>query len=150
GKLLEDMFGEKGPFGGGQGGAPDMGKLLEDMFGEKGPFGGGQPQPEREPPAAAPAPRVYLGLRAAPQGDLPGILVEELDPDGPAAAAGLRKGDLVTAIDGVKLADMNELGRELGSMEPGQRVSLTVLRAMVQDSVPVQRRVVVDVQLGSR
>ncbi|MCA8924458.1 MAG: trypsin-like peptidase domain-containing protein, partial [Planctomycetes bacterium] len=93
GKLFEDMFGEKGPFGGGQGGAPDMGKLLEDMFGEKGPFGGGQPQPERDPPAAAPAPRVYLGLRAAPQGDLPGILVEELDPDGPAAAAGLRKGD---------------------------------------------------------
>ncbi|MEZ6185166.1 MAG: trypsin-like peptidase domain-containing protein [Planctomycetota bacterium] len=165
GKLFEEMFGENGPFGGngqnpfggGQGG-PDMGKLLEDMFGENGPFGGGQnpfggrpepKQPERQQPAT-PAPNAYLGLRAAPTSDLPGVLVEDLDPQGPASAAGLRKGDLVTAIDGVKVADMNALGRVLGGKQAGQRIQVTVLRAMLQDSVPVQRRVVIDVTLGSR
>ena len=157
GKLFEDMFGENGPFGGGGGGQPDMGKLFEDMFGENGPFGGQnpfgnrpQPQQPREQPQAAPAPRAYLGLRASPVSDLPGVQIEDLDPNGPAQAAGLRKGDLVTAVDGVKVGDMNALGRALGGHEPGDSVQLTVLRAMVQDSVPVQKRIVIDVRLGSR
>ena len=157
GKLFEDMFGENSPVGGGGGGQPDMGKLFEDMFGENGPFGGQnpfgnrpQPQQPREQPQAAPAPRAYLGLRASPVSDLPGVQIEDLDPNGPAQAAGLRKGDLVTAVDGVKVGDMNALGRALGGHEPGDSVQLTVLRAMVQDSVPVQKRIVIDVRLGSR
>ena len=157
GKLFEQMFGENSPFGGGGGGQPDMGKLLEDMFGENGPFGGqnpfgNRPQPERprEQPQAAPAPRAYLGLRASPTSDLPGVQIEDLDPNGPAQAAGLRRGDLVTAVDGVKVGDMTALGRALGNHEPGDTVQLTLLRAMVQDSIPVQKRIVIDVRLGSR
>ena len=111
------------------------------------PFGG-RPQPKQpQQPKAAPAPRVYVGLRAAPQGDLPGVQIEELDPNGPAAAAGLKKGDLVTAVDGTKVGDMAALGRTLTGKQPGQVVKLTVLRAMLQDSIPVQKRVVINVKL---
>jgi hypothetical protein len=50
-----------------------------------------------------------------------------VDVDGPAHRAGLRRGDTVTAIDGVDLTT-TEGGRAFAEVEPGQRVTLTVRR----------------------
>ena len=56
----------------------------------------------------------------------PSILM--VDVDGPAHRAGLRRGDTLTAIDGVDLTD-EAGGRAFTAVEPGQRVTLTVRRA---------------------
>jgi len=53
--------------------------------------------------------------------------VKMVDVDGPANRAGLRRGDTLTAIDGVDLTT-NEGGQAFGAIEPNQRVTLTVRR----------------------
>jgi hypothetical protein len=50
-----------------------------------------------------------------------------VDVDGPAHRAGLRRGDTLTAIDGVDLTT-REGGRAFGRIEPNQRVVMTVRR----------------------
>jgi transcriptional regulator with GAF, ATPase, and Fis domain len=57
-----------------------------------------------------------------------GSAVLNVDPAGPARAAGLEVGDRVTAIDGRRLATPLEVDHALGSIEPGQSVALAVAR----------------------
>jgi S1-C subfamily serine protease len=54
-----------------------------------------------------------------------GILVTAVDPDGPAAAAGIERGDLILSIDGESVASGRDLTGVLGATEASQ-VSLTV------------------------
>jgi hypothetical protein len=53
--------------------------------------------------------------------------VTRVAPDGPAAAAGIRSGDLVTHVDGISILTP-EGGRRFGALQPGQRVRLGLLR----------------------
>jgi S1-C subfamily serine protease len=53
--------------------------------------------------------------------------VTRVAPDGPAAAAGIRSGDLITHVDGVSILTP-EGGRRFGRLLPGQRVRLGLLR----------------------
>lgn len=53
--------------------------------------------------------------------------VNEVSPDGPADRAGIREGDLLTHIDGVRL-DTRAGGRRFSRIEPGQTVTWTVKR----------------------
>ncbi|MEZ5339764.1 MAG: PDZ domain-containing protein [bacterium] len=46
----------------------------------------------------------YLGLRPTPNTEPPGLMIEVV-PGAPAEAGGLRSGDVITAIDGVQMAD---------------------------------------------
>lgn len=48
--------------------------------------------------------------------------------DLPAAAAGLQRGDQVTAVDGVPVRDAEEMVAEIGDHNPGDTVTLDVLR----------------------
>jgi serine protease Do len=57
-----------------------------------------------------------------------GLLIERVHPDGAAAAAGLRVGDIVTAVDGVEVFDAPGLNLRL-QLEPlGGTVPISVLR----------------------
>jgi len=53
--------------------------------------------------------------------------VRSVDPDGPADNAGLRRGDVLTHIDGVPL-DSAEGGQRFSDVRPGQAVTWTVRR----------------------
>ena len=57
-----------------------------------------------------------------------GVLVDDVDPKGPAAAAGLRAGDIITAIDGKPLRDMVALRNGVAQRRPGTTVELAVAR----------------------
>ena len=58
-----------------------------------------------------------------------GALVVMVDPGGPADAAGLRPGDVVTAIDGVQVDSGHPLDALRLGLATGQHVRLSVLRA---------------------
>ena len=82
--------------------------------------------------------RPWLGLKgqavsfdiARSQGlDRPiGIIVTEVYEDGPADKARLRRGDLVTAINGREVYDERGLNFLAATQSPGERVRLSVLR----------------------
>lgn len=73
-------------------------------------------------PAIITATRVYT---AAYPG---GVIVTGVVAGGPAEAAGLAAGDVITALEGEALADINALQEALARHAPGDEVILTVLR----------------------
>ena len=82
--------------------------------------------------------RAYLGI--LPQDVTPamakafhvqeaqGALVGEVTANGPAARSDLKKGDIITAINGEPVADANQLRLKIGMMAPDAKVNLKVLR----------------------
>ncbi|MBC8072183.1 MAG: Do family serine endopeptidase [Deltaproteobacteria bacterium] len=57
-----------------------------------------------------------------------GVLVDDIDPKGPGAKAGLRPGDIITALDGRSLRDMVALRNGVAQRRPGTKVKLAVFR----------------------
>ena len=70
-------------------------------------------------------------------GTINGIYVAEVAEDGAGAAAGLKKGDVITAIDGKQLSKMAELQEYLANKRPGDKVTITYLREKNKKSVTV-------------
>jgi putative serine protease PepD len=74
----------------------------------------------------------YLGLQVAPfppqTADRSGLYVLAVTPGGPAQGAGLRPGDVVTAVDGTVVADADDLDVISVTRSPGDRVRLTYRR----------------------
>src|SRR5262249_11005084 len=57
-----------------------------------------------------------------------GILVVSIDPEGPAASAGLLVGDIITKWNGEPVASVREVMRRLGPQSAGANVDLQLLR----------------------
>ncbi len=57
-----------------------------------------------------------------------GVLVTDTDPKGPAARAGIEKGDLIIAFDDQPIRDNEHLRYMVAEMQPGKDVAATVLR----------------------
>jgi serine protease Do len=66
-----------------------------------------------------------------------GLLVRGVEDDSPAARAGLRRGDLLTAADGRPLRTSDELFEVLDDLAPGATLTLTVVRAADELTVTV-------------
>lgn len=60
--------------------------------------------------------------------DTAGVLISQVEPNGPADKAGLKEGDLITAVDGKKVADARQLRLTISEMAPASKVTLTVVR----------------------
>jgi serine protease Do len=57
-----------------------------------------------------------------------GALVAEVNPDSPAAKAGIQQGDIIIEFNGTPIHEMNELPRMVASLAPGSKAALKVLR----------------------
>lgn len=67
-----------------------------------------------------------------------GAYVTEVVQDGPAVAAGIEKGDIVTALDGDAIASADGLIIALREHEVGDKVTLTVVRGKDEHEVEVE------------
>ncbi len=93
--------------------------------------------PQNQPPTAAPAAVAppaavpgngWLGIVVA-ESRTPGRwVVAEVAPGSPAAAAGIRAGDDVRAINGTRLQSADDVSQSLTSLAPGQAVSIAIAR----------------------
>ncbi|WP_448542696.1 S1C family serine protease [Roseiflexus sp.] len=83
--------------------------------------------------------RLELSATAAVQPVLPelGVLVTRLDRSGPAARAGVARGDVIVAIDGVYVQDARDLRDQLLRYRVGDTVRLTLLRDRGEQTVNV-------------
>jgi len=61
-------------------------------------------------------------------GDERGILVSQVDDDGPAARAGLKAGDVILKFNGNAVTDSRILREQVRKAEPGSEATLTVSR----------------------
>jgi Do/DeqQ family serine protease len=57
-----------------------------------------------------------------------GIVVAQIAPGGPADRAGLKAGDVITALNGTEVKDINTFRNQVAGAGPGAEVTLTVLR----------------------
>ncbi len=64
-----------------------------------------------------------LGLKSTK-----GALIAQPQKSGPAEAAGLKAGDIITGVDGEKIDGPRELARKIAAIGPGKTVELTYLR----------------------
>ena len=64
-----------------------------------------------------------LGLKSAG-----GTLVAEVEKGSPAASAGIKSGDVITAVDGETVADPHELARRIAAIGPQKSAVLALIR----------------------
>jgi serine protease Do len=71
-----------------------------------------------------------------------GVMVSKVEKDGPAEKAGIKKGDIITSIDGESVNSPDDLQAEIGSMQPGKIVKTEIYRD--------KKKLTVNVKLSER
>jgi serine protease Do len=74
-----------------------------------------------------------LGLK-----DRNGVLVADVDPNGAAARAGIRRGDVIRKVDGQDVNTPNALRNRIAMTDPGAEVTLTVIRDGKEQQIKVR------------
>ncbi len=78
--------------------------------------------------AVSPTMARALNLPAADRGADAGALVASVQADSPAEKAGLKAGDVITTLNGQKIANPRELAIKVSGVVPGGRVTIAYLR----------------------
>ncbi len=74
--------------------------------------------------------RAFLGVSSqAPQDGSAGAQIVSVESGSPAADAGLRRGDVIVALDGTEMQGSAALAAAIGARQPGDVVTLEVVRA---------------------
>ncbi len=66
-----------------------------------------------------------------------GALVSQVEPDSPAAKAGLKVGDVITELNGKKMENSGQLQAAISGQRPGNKVTLSVFREGKSLTLPV-------------
>lgn len=77
----------------------------------------------------------YIGIAAKAHKN--GIIVNYLDPDGPAVKAGLKVNDIMTAIDDQKIYNRSAFNEFMNRTRAGQKLTVTFLRKGKEDKLVV-------------
>ncbi|MDH3891242.1 MAG: PDZ domain-containing protein [candidate division Zixibacteria bacterium] len=67
-----------------------------------------------------------------------GALIREVEEDSPADEAGLKAGDVIVAIDSDKIRDAGDVAEYIHDTEPGDNLSVTVMRDKVEVTLEVE------------
>ena len=103
---------------------------------EANPFGQLPDQDrERSPFEGLPFGQIMPSL---PEGLSQAVLVSEVIPGSPAEQAGMQAGDLITAVNGDPVSEAEALVNIVKSLEPGDRLELTVYRANSTSSSTIE------------
>ncbi len=73
--------------------------------------------------------------------DLPsteGLLVQQVQPNTPAAKAGMKTGDVIFTLNGKKVQDADQFRLQVAQIEPGRTINLGVLRKGKRMEIPVK------------
>ena len=60
--------------------------------------------------------------------DVRGVIVNSVMPNGPAAKAGVRQGDVILSVNGQQISSASEAGRELQKVAAGRIARILVWR----------------------
>ncbi len=71
-------------------------------------------------------------------GEPKGAIVSDVLPDSPAAKAGIRRGDIITAFDGKPIAELRDLPRLVAAAPIGGKAGVTVWRDHAEQTVSVE------------
>lgn len=77
-------------------------------------------------------------------GDIFGVLVASVDKDGPAYKAGVKVGDVITAVNGEKMSGARRLVREVSSRKVGDTVTVSVVRDALKSKESVALKVKIE------
>ena len=66
-----------------------------------------------------------------------GLIVVTVEPDGPAARAGVLLGDVLVALDGAPVSDLDDVQARLGSDRIGAAVPAVLVRAGARTELPI-------------
>jgi S1-C subfamily serine protease len=66
-----------------------------------------------------------------------GALVNSVQPGSPADKAGIRRGDVITAVNGSAIKDSNDLRNDVAQMTPGSTAKMTVVRDGKEQTIDV-------------
>ncbi|KAB0632117.1 DegQ family serine endoprotease [Burkholderia latens] len=78
-----------------------------------------------------------------------GALVSSVDPNGPAAKAGLQPGDVILAVNGSPVADSTSLPAQIANLKPGSKADLQVWRDKAKKSISVTLGSMTDTKVAS-
>ena len=67
-----------------------------------------------------------------------GALVNDIAPNGPADLGGMKRGDVITRFDGVEIASMETLPKQVASIKPGESVKVEVIREGVTKKLDIK------------
>jgi putative serine protease PepD len=70
----------------------------------------------------------YLGITIATSSSGTGAQVSAVKAGSPALSAGVKAGDVITAIDGTAVTSADDLTAKIGALKPGDKVTLSVTR----------------------
>jgi S1-C subfamily serine protease len=92
----------------------------------------------REPEIEAPGlGRAFVGLLLSEEPDGGGVRITQVISGSPADDAGLKKGDIITAVDGRSVNGVDDVRSALENKSPGDRVTFSVRRDGQEEEVAV-------------